>query len=230
MPSSPDPNSFILDICRVNPRQLALTVGNLGVGIMNSTAFLLLANNNLKVDRNQISLGTIDFQPHSPTITLVFVSLDQEMDLTIGSLNFCVGSLGSIRLSDSMKSDSSASKTMTIAMSESLEDSSSEVNSPVSFATTENIEGKIEELDETMDNLDLGDQSEDFMICYDDTSDKSTDTWKTRLELHKDNQTNLSSCSSKFDNQYQVLAIVGDNSEELDDNNNPVLNPANINR
>jgi hypothetical protein len=77
-----------------------------------------------------------------------------------------------------MKSDPSASKTMKIAMSESSEGSSSEVNSPVSFATMENIEGKIEELDETMDNLDLGDQSEDFMIYYDDTSGKSTDTWK----------------------------------------------------
>jgi hypothetical protein len=115
-------------------------------------------------------------------------------------------------------------------MSESSEGSSSEVNSLVSFATTDNIEGKIEELDETMDSLDLGDQSEDFMICYDDTSDKSTDTWKIGLELQEDNQSTLSSCSSKFDNQYQVLAIVGDNSEELDDNNSPVLNPANINR
>jgi hypothetical protein len=81
-----------------------------------------------------------------------------------------------------------------------------------------------------MDNLDLGDQSGDFMICCDDISDKSTDTWKIGLELHEDNQTTLSSCSSKFDNQYQVLAIVGDNSEKFDDNNNPVLNPANITR
>jgi hypothetical protein len=129
-----------------------------------------------------------------------------------------------------MKSDPSASKTAIIAMSESSVGSSSEVNSSVSFATTKEIGRKIEELNETMDNLDLGDQSEDFMICYDDTSDKSTDTWKTGLELHEDNQTTLSSCSSKFDNQYQVLAIVGDNSEEFDDNNNPVLNPANINR
>jgi hypothetical protein len=64
-------------------------------------------------------------------------------------------------------------------MSESSVGSSSKVNSPVCFATTENIGGKIEELDETMDNLDLGDQSEDLMICCDDTSDKSTDTWKT---------------------------------------------------
>jgi hypothetical protein len=138
---------------------------------MNSMAFSLLANSNSKVDENQIFRGTIDFQPHPPTITPVFASLDQEMDLTIGSLNFCVRSLGSIRLSDSTKSDPSVSKTMTIAMSESSEGSSSKVNSSVSFATTENIEGKIEELDETMDNLDLGDQSEDFIICYDDTSD-----------------------------------------------------------
>jgi hypothetical protein len=158
---------------------------------MNSTAFSLLSNNNSKVDGNQISLGAIDFQLHPPTLTPIFASLDQEMDLMIGSLNFCVGSLGSIRLSDSTKPDPSASKTVTIAMSESLEGSSSKVNSPVSFATTEIIEGKIEELDETMDNLDLGDQSEDFMICYDNTSDKSTDTWKTGLELHEDSQTTL---------------------------------------
>jgi hypothetical protein len=61
------------------------------------------------------------------------------MDLTIGSLNFRIGSLGLIRLSDSTKSDPSASKTVTIAMSESSVGSSSEVNSPVSFATMENI-------------------------------------------------------------------------------------------
>jgi hypothetical protein len=176
-------------------------VGTLGVGIMNLTAFSLLANSNLKVDGNQISFGTVDFKLHPPTLMPVFASLDQEMDLMIGSLKFRVGYLGSIRLSDLTKSDPSASKTVTIAMSESSVGSSSEVNSPVSFATTENIGGKIEELDKTMDNLDLGDQSEDFMIYCDDTSDKSTDTWKTGLELHEDNQTTLSSCSSKFDNQ-----------------------------
>jgi hypothetical protein len=43
---------------------LALTVGTLGVGIMNSTAFSLLANGNPEVGENQISFGTIDLQPH----------------------------------------------------------------------------------------------------------------------------------------------------------------------
>jgi hypothetical protein len=81
-----------------------------------------------------------------------------------------------------------------------------------------------------MENLDLGEQSEDFTICYDNLSDKSTDTWKTGLELHEDNQTTLSSGSSKFNNQYQILAIIGDNSEEFDDNNNAVLNPSNVAR
>jgi hypothetical protein len=81
-----------------------------------------------------------------------------------------------------------------------------------------------------MENHELGDQFEDFMICYDDASEKLTDIWKTGLELHEDNETIFSSSTSKFDNRYQVLAIVGDNLEELDDNNNPVLNPANINR
>jgi hypothetical protein len=76
------------------------------------------------------------------------------MDLAIGSLNFRVGSLGSIRLSDQTKSDPSAGKTATMAMSESLAGSSSEVNSPVSFTTT-GKEDTIEELGEIMRNLDL---------------------------------------------------------------------------
>jgi hypothetical protein len=157
---------------------LAPIVGSLGVGIMNLTAFLLSASSNSKVDGNQISFGTVDSQPHPPTLTLVFASLDQEIDLTIGSLNFCVGSLGLIRLSNPTKSDLLAGKTATMAISELLEGSSSEVNSP-----TENIEDKIEELDETVENLDLGEQSEYFMICCGSILNKSTDTWKTGLEL-----------------------------------------------
>jgi hypothetical protein len=61
MPYSPDPKSVILDIGRVNPHQLAPTVGTLGIGIMNSMAFSLLANSSPEVDENQISFGTIDF-------------------------------------------------------------------------------------------------------------------------------------------------------------------------
>jgi hypothetical protein len=156
--------------------------------------------------------------------------MDQDMDLMIGSLNFRVRSLGSICLSDPAKPGPSASEAKTVAISESSVGSSSEANSPVSFATTEIAEGKIKEVDENMENFDLRDQLEDLMICHDDTSDKSTDTWKTGLELHEDDDSIFSSFNNKFDNRYQVLAIVGDNSEEFDENNNPVLNPANINR
>jgi outer membrane receptor for ferric coprogen and ferric-rhodotorulic acid len=124
-----------------------------------------------------------------------------------------------------MKLDPSAGKTTTMAMSKSSVGSSSEVNSSVSFTTMENMEDKIKELDETMENLDLGEQSRDFMICCGSISNKSTDTWKIGLKLHEDDQTIFSSFSSKFDNQYQLLAIIGYNSEEFDDNNNPVLNP-----
>jgi hypothetical protein len=117
-------------------------MGTLGVGIMNSTAFSLLANNNSEVDENQISFGTVDFQPHLSKFTSIFESMDQDMDLTIGSLNFCVGSLGLIRLSDPVLPDPSASEAKIAAMSESSVGSSSEANSPVSFATTEIVEGK----------------------------------------------------------------------------------------
>jgi hypothetical protein len=123
---------------------------------MNSTAFSLLANNNSKVDRNQISFGAVDFQPHPPAFTLVFASLDQEMDLIIGSLNFHVGALDSTCLSDLTKLDPSTGKTVRTAKSESSAGSSGEVNSPLSFTITGNIEDTIEELEQIMENLDLG--------------------------------------------------------------------------
>jgi hypothetical protein len=120
------------------------------------------------------------------------------MDLTFGSLNLHLGSLGSIRLSDPTKSGPSAKKTASAVMSESSVGSSSEVNSPVSFTPTENIGDTTEELHEIMENLDLGEPSGEFMICCNSTSDKSTDTWKTGLELHEDDQAIFLSFSSKI--------------------------------
>jgi hypothetical protein len=81
-----------------------------------------------------------------------------------------------------------------------------------------------------MENFNLEVQLEDLMICHDYTSDESSDTWKTGLELREDDSSIFSSFNSKLKNRYQVLAIIGENSEELDENNNPVLNPANVNR
>jgi hypothetical protein len=200
----------------------------MGIGIMNSTAFSFLANSNPEVDEIEIPFRTVNFQPYQPRFAQVFESMEQDMDLTIGSLNFHVGSLGSIRLLDSVKLSPSASEPETVAMMESSEGSSSEVNLPVSLAGVK--EGKITGGDETMEIVDLEIQLEDLMICHDDTSDKSTDTWKIGLELSKDDNSIFSSFNSKLSKQCRVLAIVGDNSEELNKNNNPVLNPANINR
>jgi hypothetical protein len=94
----------------------------------------------------------------------------------------------------------------------------------------EKEERKIAEGDETMENFDLEVQLEDLMIYHDDISDQSTDSWKIGLELSKDDNSIFSSYNGKLNNRCQILAITEDNSEELDDNNNPVLNPANINR
>jgi hypothetical protein len=98
---------------------------------MNSTDFSLLANNSPEVDENQ------------------------EMELTIGSLSFYVGSSGSTRLLDPAKSGLSASKTKTITMSGSSVGSSNEVNSPVSLATTENMHKKLEEFNRTRGKPDM---------------------------------------------------------------------------
>jgi hypothetical protein len=106
-------------------------MGTLGVGIMNSMAFSLLASTNPEVNESQ------------------------EMELTIGSLSFHIGPSGSTRLLDPTKSGPSTSKTKTITMSGSSVGSSSEVNSPVSLAATEKVQKKVEEFNETREKPDM---------------------------------------------------------------------------
>jgi hypothetical protein len=122
-------------------------VGTLGVGIMNLTAFSLLASNNPGVNENQ------------------------EMKLTFGSLNFYIGPSGSTRLSDLTKSGPSASKTERITESRSSVGSSSEANSPVSLTATEDMIETLEEFDKSRGKLDkeeaatkTHDSSRDFAI------------------------------------------------------------------
>jgi hypothetical protein len=171
---------------------------------MNSMAFSLLANSSIEVDENQ------------------------EMELTIGSLSISIGPSGSSRLSDPIKQDPSASEPKTTTTMEYSEGSYSEVNSPVSSGEVQ--KGKIVESDEVIENFNVEVQLEDLMICLDDIYDKSTDTWKTGLELSEDGDSISSSFNSNIGKQCQVFAIVRDNSEEFDENNNPVLNLANIDR
>jgi hypothetical protein len=89
---------------------------------------------------------------------------------------------------------------------------------------------KIAEDSKEKDNFNAEIQLDDLMISLDAISDESTDTWKTGLELSEDGDSIFSSFNSNIGRQCQVLAIVGENSEEFDENNNPVINPANIDR
>jgi hypothetical protein len=171
---------------------------------MNSTAFSLLANSSSEVDGSQ------------------------EVELTIGSLSILIGPSGSSRLSDPTKQDPSASEPKATATMKYSYGSSSEVNSPVSLEEVQ--KGKSVEVNNAKDSFKAETQLDVLMICLDDISDKSTDTWKTRLELSEDGDSIFSSFNSNIHRQCQVLTIVGDNSEEFDENNNPVINPANINR
>jgi hypothetical protein len=106
-------------------------MGTLGVGIMNSMAFSLLANSNLEVNESQ------------------------EMELTIGSLSFYVGPSGSTCLSDLVKLGPSASKAERITISGTSVGSSSEVNSPVSLIATENMQKRLVEFDKTQGKPDM---------------------------------------------------------------------------
>jgi hypothetical protein len=142
---------------------------------MNSTAFSLLANNNLEVDENQ------------------------KMELTIESLSFYVGPWGSTRLLDPAESGPSASKTKTIALSGSSMGSSSEVNSPVSFAATENTKKELEEFDGTQEEPDK-----------EVTADKSYDS-------QRDLATESSGVSRSI---HQLCVIITEAAEENDHANN----------
>jgi hypothetical protein len=136
------------------------------------------------------------------------------MDLMIGTFNFHVGSLGSVRLSDPIKLGSSVEKTTIAATPEALVGSSSEVNSPVTIKLAKR--DTFEELDKIMKNLDLEESSgyqdtssngnsnnsnsyskDDFMVYYGNFSNNSEDTWKSGLEIYKDEQTIFSSGSNR---------------------------------
>jgi hypothetical protein len=131
----------------------------MGVEIMNSTAFSLLANSSLEVNENQ------------------------KMELTIGSLSFYVGPSGSTRLSDPTKLDPSASKIKTTTMSGSSVGSSSEINSPVSFAAAaENTKRKIKEFDETREELDIGGTVDKL---YDSQRDFATRSGGVSRNIHQ---------------------------------------------
>jgi hypothetical protein len=135
-------------------------VGTLGVGIMNSTAFSLLASSNPEVDERQ------------------------EIELTIRSLSFYVGPLGSTRLSDPTKSGPSASKADIITISGSSVGSSSEVNSPVSFTATEDVQKKLEEFDETRGKPDMEEGAFKTHDCSRDFAIKSSGVSRSVHQLY----------------------------------------------
>jgi hypothetical protein len=107
---------------------------------MNSMTFSLLANSSAGIDENQ------------------------EMELTIGSLNIFIGPSGSTRLSDPVKPDLSASELETVAMMESAEGSFSELNSPVGLGEAQIAEGDEiwEELDMEVEAFKTHDNTRDF--------------------------------------------------------------------
>jgi hypothetical protein len=102
---------------------------------MDLTAFSPSSKSNSKINRNQITFGTVNFLPHPPTLAPFFADLsfcsrihlfcgpfvasfDWEMDLTIGSFNFHIGYLGSLRLSDPIPLGPSVGITAVVATSE----------------------------------------------------------------------------------------------------------------
>jgi hypothetical protein len=126
---------------------------------MNSMAFSLLANSSPEVNKNQ------------------------KMELTIGRMSFYIEPSGSTRLSDPAKSGPSVSKIKTITMSGSSVGPSSEVNSPVSFATIENNQKRIEELKGTRDKPDIKGTVEKSYDSQRDFTTGSSDVSRSKHQL-----------------------------------------------
>jgi hypothetical protein len=148
------------------------------------------------------------------------------MDLRIGSLNFHIGSLGAIYLSDLINLGPSVGKTASTARSESLVGSSSEVNSPVSFKPMKNIENTIDELDEIMENLNLGESSGHS----DKSSNESLDNYPvkdftTRSGGVSDSNEGMRNPEGKHTNNiHQMCVIISEAVEDDYGGNNPVIN------
>jgi hypothetical protein len=187
---------------------------------------LLSANINPKVDGNQVTSEAVDFQPHPSTLTLVFASLDQEMDLTIGSLNFRVGSLETTRLSGPAKSGLSADKTASAVMSELSVGSSSEMNPLVSFTLTETTECTIKELDKIMGNLDLRETSGHSDKSFSQNLGKSTTTDFTTRNggVSNSNENTRRSEERYINNVHQVCVIITEAVKDDDGVDNLVVN------
>jgi hypothetical protein len=149
-----------------------------------------------------------------------------------------------------MNSGPSAGKPAIAMTSETSVGSSSKVNSPVSTKPAKSKGNTIKELDKIMGNLNMKELSgyssttseenfdnisnypeKDLTAGYGDVSNKPEDTWRTGLKLYDDEQTIFSSISSRNTrNQHQVCVIINDTSEEFDTDNNPIINPHNLER
>jgi hypothetical protein len=110
-----------------------------------------------------------------------------------------------------------------------------------------NIADKINEIMENLDFKELSDESnigsegnsynistyfeEDYTARYGNVSYSSEDEWMPGLELYDDEPTVFSSgASHNISNQHQVYVIIGETSKEFNDNNNPIINPQNLDR
>jgi hypothetical protein len=163
------------------------------------------------------------------------LSKDQEKNLTIGSLSLCVGSSGLVCLLDPIKSGLLTRDTTIMTTLEASVGSSSEANSLVSTKLTKNT--IIEGLDEIMGNLDLEESSgtssvteigniseKDFITSNGDLSKNSENRGSSKqMESYQEGSQGASSL-------HQVYVIISDTSEEVDDENNPVINPHNLER
>jgi hypothetical protein len=78
----------------------------------------------------------------------------------------------------------------------------------------------------------VGNTSEkDFITGCGNIFGSSEDMWRSGLKLHSDEQAKICSDASQYtNNRHQMYLIINDTSEEVNNENNPVINPHNLKR
>ncbi|CAA3032915.1 Hypothetical predicted protein [Olea europaea subsp. europaea] len=90
-----------MGIAENHSRQLAPSVGNSGVGSMDSLASIQQHFDMLVLD-DEISFGSLLFTPHQPSFRPAFASLQEGVDLTFGGFNIHIDAEGSVAIPDSI--------------------------------------------------------------------------------------------------------------------------------
>ena len=125
---SVNPKPLMVGIAEEHPRQLALSVGTLSAQGTSSAASIMSTTTppasstpssapSSPSSGNSIRFGSFEFTPHTDSSRSVFSGLRGGLDMTFGSVHYCVDAEGILRLPDPFAPSTSKTATSSTAAS-----------------------------------------------------------------------------------------------------------------